>query len=476
MISLESIISLNPVEEEELSFMVTRTQINGGTQIQAGTVPWSVMASGAIVPIASIVNGGQIILSTGSVAMGAALSMGGFAIQNLASPTNTTDAATKLYVDTKISGFEIFGTATVSVANIATLSGLPTVDGYTMTAGQVVLLTAQGTASQNGPWVVSASAWARPTFWASAAVIPPGAYFLIDPYGTTYKNTKWWMTTTGTITVDTTSIAFAQDLSGTVYTAGSGLTLAGNAFSVNTGNGITLTGGNVTAVGTGIISVGASGISITNSTSNGQIILGNASNVPTWTSISGDITLGATGTATLATVNSSTGSFGASNAIPTFTVNAKGLITAASTTAVIAPAGTLTGTTLASNVVTSSLTSVGTLTALSVSGTATLSAAPVLSSLTGFLYANGASAVTASTTIPSSAINQATNEIPSGALNGSNTAFTVAHAPVGASLELTMNGSVLRPGASYDYTISGTTITMNYAPASTDYLMCSYFF
>lgn len=70
---------------------------------------------------------------------------------------------------------------------------------------------------------------------------------------------------------------------------------------------------------------------------------------------SGDIGL------TLATVNGNVGSFGSSTAIPNFTVNAKGLITAAGTSAVVAPAGTLTGTTLAANVVTSSLTSVGTI-------------------------------------------------------------------------------------------------------------------
>lgn len=95
----------------------------------------------------------------------------------------------------------------------------------------------------------------------------------------------------------------------------------------------------------------------------------NASNISSGTlstsrlpAFSGDATSSAGSSAlTLATVNGNVGSFGSSTSIPSFTVNGKGLITAASGNVVIAPAGTITGTTLNSTVVSSSLTSVGTI-------------------------------------------------------------------------------------------------------------------
>lgn len=106
----------------------------------------------------------------------------------------------------------------------------------------------------------------------------------------------------------------------------------------------------------------ASGItSINSDTTSAQIIQGTASDISVSTSA---------GTTTIDLVNTGTaGTVGSSTSIPTITTDAKGRVTALTGNAVIAPAGTLTGTTLASNVLSSSLTSVGTITSGTWNGT-----------------------------------------------------------------------------------------------------------
>lgn len=88
--------------------------------------------------------------------------------------------------------------------------------------------------------------------------------------------------------------------------------------------------------------------------------------------LTGDITttVGTVAT-TLATVATS-GTTGSSTAIPVITIDAKGRATSITTAAVIAPAGTLSGDTLKSTVLHSSLTDVGILTGLVVSGVITV--------------------------------------------------------------------------------------------------------
>ncbi|MHA8078658.1 hypothetical protein [Aquirufa antheringensis] len=151
-----------------------------------------------------------------------------------------------------------------------------------------------------------------------------------------------------------------------------GITVGQLATSTTTLGSTTMTlGGTVTSV-TGLTSLAATTLTGT--------LSGTAASLTTGRTISttGDITYtsgifdgssNVTGSATLTNTAVTAGSYGSTTAIPTFTVDSKGRLTAAGTASIIAEAGTLSGTTLASNVVTSSLTSVGTITSGVWSGT-----------------------------------------------------------------------------------------------------------
>jgi hypothetical protein len=156
--------------------------------------------------------------------------------------------------------------------------------------------------------------------------------------------------------------ALVTDGANTSWVAPTGGTVT--SVAVSGANGIGVSGSPITSSGTIALSLGA--ITPTSVAATGTVTGSNLSGTNTGDqtiTLTGDVTGSGTGSfaTTLATVNANVGSFGSSTSIPSFTVNGKGLITAASGNAVVAPAGTLTGTTLAANVVSSSLTSVGTI-------------------------------------------------------------------------------------------------------------------
>lgn len=363
---------------------MAQSLIRGSTQIMPGTIPASALVSSLNLPTSQLQDGASFIRSTGTVAMAASLSMGGFTITNLGTPVNGTDSATKSYVDALANGLSFKNAVRALGAANITLTGTQTIDGVALSVNDRVLLTAQTTGSQNGLWTVQSGAWTRPADWAAASTQKEGAYVLVDPDGTTYKNSKWYCSNTGTITVDTTSTAWAQDTSGTSYANGQGLSLTGTTFAVKIGNGMTFDGSNNVTLSPatgGLLTVAAGGVGITNSSTAAQLIVSNASNQAAWVSASGDVTVSNAG---VFTVNNTAGS--------------------------------------------------------------------------GFLKYG----------------NMVNNETPGGTINGANTAFTLANTPQSSSLELFLNGQLLEPGAGNDYTISGTAITMLFAPLSGDKLRAYY--
>jgi hypothetical protein len=354
-----------------------------GTQIAAGTITAAQLVSGLALPSTQLADGANFLKKDGSVAMTSSFNAGSQTIINVASPVNPNDAASKTYVDSLVNGFKLRFARVLAVANSA-LTGLLTIDGVTLAAGDIVLLTAQTVGSQNGFWTAASGSWTRPAFWAAASTITEGNYAIIDADGTTYKNTKWFITNVGSIVVDTTALTFSQDAGGTSYSNGAGLSLTGTTFAVKLGNGVTTDGSSnltVNPISTGLLTVAAGGVGITNAGSAGQLIVANASSQPAWVTASGDVTVASTG---VLTVNNTSGS--------------------------------------------------------------------------GFMKYT----------------NVIDNETPTGTVNGSNTAFTLANTPANSSLMLFVNGQLQEPGTGNDYTISGAAITMLYAPLTGDKIRAYY--
>lgn len=72
------------------------------------------------------------------------------------------------------------------------------------------------------------------------------------------------------------------------------------------------------------------------------------------------------------------------------------------------------------------------------------------------------------------ASNYVVREAPSGSVNGSNTSFTLASAPVAGTEQVYLNGILQEPGSGNDYTISGSAITFLSAPATGDRIRVTY--
>ena len=152
--------------------------------------------------------------------------------------------AAKTYIDNTRSGLEVKDSVVVATTANITLSGTQTIDGIAVTAGQRVLVKDQTTASQNGIYVVSASAWSRSTDADTADELNSGCFFFVEK-GTENADNGFVMSQDVAIVFGTTAITFSQFSGAGQITAGSGLAKSGDTLLVNTGTGITVTSDNI---------------------------------------------------------------------------------------------------------------------------------------------------------------------------------------------------------------------------------------
>lgn len=107
------------------------------------------------------------------------------------------------------------GAGNVAVQVVATsnqsLTGLPTIDGVTLTNSARLLLTGQSTTSQNGLWITAATgsgAWTRPTDFSHASN-QVGTAVDVEA-GTANAASRWIMIGVSTVTVDTSAQTWTE--------------------------------------------------------------------------------------------------------------------------------------------------------------------------------------------------------------------------------------------------------------------------
>jgi hypothetical protein len=309
-------------------------------------------------------------------------------------PSANTDIANKYYVDQIAQGLSPKQAVKCGTTANITLSGLQAIDGYTTLSGDRVLVKNQSTSSQNGIYIASSTAWTRSVdmdVWSEV----PGAYTVILN-GSDNANTAWVTTAADTGTINVTAMPWVQFSGSGTYFAGTGLTLASNTFSI-TNTGVTATSygaanktltatvnaqGQLTVLADTNIAIAAT--QITSGTIDTARISGS------YTGITGVGTLTA-GTWNASTVTVPYGGTGAT----TLTGYVKGSGTSAFTATTTIPNTDISGLGTMSTQNASSVAITG--------GSAAVSTLKTLG-LTGYLYGNDTSAVTASTTIPTSAL------------------------------------------------------------------------
>jgi len=165
------------------------------------------------------------------------VSMATYKITSLGTPTDSTDAATKAYVDSVTEGLHIHEsaraatTANVNLANA--LENGDTLDGVTLATGDRVLVKNQTTQSENGIYVVQASGQpTRATDFDTATEVDSGDFVFV--YAGTVNASTGWVQTNKPATIGTDAIVFTQFSGAGTYLAGNGLTLTGNTFTIDT--------------------------------------------------------------------------------------------------------------------------------------------------------------------------------------------------------------------------------------------------
>jgi hypothetical protein len=171
----------------------------------------------------------QMAAPTGSV------SLNSQTITNLADPVNSSDAATKSFVEATAQGLDVkdscVAATTANITISTALNNNDILDGVTLSTGDRVLVKDQSTATENGIYVVGASP-ARADDLAAGA--DAAGFFTFVEQGSVNADNGFVCTSNkGSAVVGTNNLTIAQFSGAGQITAGDGLDKSGNTLSLD---------------------------------------------------------------------------------------------------------------------------------------------------------------------------------------------------------------------------------------------------
>lgn len=178
-------------------------------------------------------------------------------ITNLATPTSSTDAATKAYVDALSQGLDFKSSVRVVVTTNGTLATAyengDSAGGVTLATGDRILLGGQTTATENGIYTVNASG--APTRAADADAsgeISKGTIVYVE--AGTNSGQLWVCSATASTpwVPDTDTSTWTQFAGAADIVAGNGLTKSGNTLAAGAGTGISVNADDI-AIDTAVV-------------------------------------------------------------------------------------------------------------------------------------------------------------------------------------------------------------------------------
>jgi len=158
-------------------------------------------------------------------------------ITNLATPTASTDAASKSYVDGVSQGLDVKDSVVATTTANGTLSSSfangSTIDGVSLSTNDRILIKDQSTQTENGIYKVNASGAPTRVDDLAAGADAAGAFVFVEQGTVNADNGFVCTSNKGSAVVGTNNLTFAQFSGAGQITASDGLSKNGNTLSVD---------------------------------------------------------------------------------------------------------------------------------------------------------------------------------------------------------------------------------------------------